>query len=598
MDPLISAIVPFYNVEEFFDDCLRTISRQTYDRFECLLVDDGSPDGSALIAQRWAERDSRFKIITQENKGLGAARNTGTDAAAGDYLMYLDSDDLIAPRAFEQLVTSLEQSGSDFAAAHIWRLPLTRPIEPSSAHAEPFGERRQRTSIREIPLLMRDRMAWNKLWRRSFWEDGEFAWPEMKFEDFPVTMRAHLEAEAVDTLPDPIYVWRERPVGQSISGQGKDLSNVQDRVKAAFMVLDTVDELATPEVRELVHSHLIDVDLREVMGSLVHADAEHQPAIEQLAHELAQRVDPAGVGLARPELQRAYQAARENDTKTLLEISRKRAGLGHPPRSKADLARRAPSALAERAQKLAAKASTRRPRAGRLVDSRLSLEEMVYRVEIPLNERARERAEVSATLGGQEMKVESQITPTGLICDLSIDTLPVATNGGFQPLEIDVKAGPLHYGGHVTATGDQLAGLHRAGYWVQGKVTHGRFGVERKRRVVLIEQVRLSGTDLLLHLSVPGGTLVIEQPWPSTGVEVQVHDHQAVIHLDQVIPSDPADNPHTDIASRRLQLRTLTGDEPIRLASKGIRANVCGRDVELLGALDGTAFLAHRPRKS
>ena len=595
MDPLISAIVPFYNVEEFFDPCLSSIARQTYERFEVLMVDDGSPDNSRAIAQRWAERDSRFKIITQENRGLGAARNTGTANAAGDYLMYIDSDDLVAARAFEQLLRSLEQSGSDFAAAHIWRLPLTRPIEPSSAHAEPFGERRQRTSIREIPLLMRDRMAWNKLWRRSFWEAGEFFWPEMKFEDFPVTIRAHLEAAAVDTLPDPIYVWRERPVGQSISGQGKELGNVRDRVEAARMVLDTVDALATREVRELVHSHLVDVDLREVMGSMVVGADADQPEIDRLIRCLVTRIDQSLVRLARPELRLAYRAALENDMATVRAIARKRAGLGNLPRTKGELARRAPHALAERAGSYAAKVSPVRPRAAKLVDRRTAADRLVFRILLPVDKRLAERGKVTGELGALEAQVHQAVVADGLLCDLAFDTLDVATTHGFQQLTVRLTAGPVRLEGHVTATPDLLAGVRRAGYWVQGTVRHGRFGVERKRRVVLADDARVEAGNLVLRLSVPTGTLVVEQPWPSTGVECQVVDHHAVIPLAVLIGNDPPDNPHTLIASRRLCLRTITGDEPIRLSGDGIRVQVADRDVELLRSDDASAFLTHRP---
>lgn len=595
MHPLVSAIVPFYNVEEFLDACLASIAAQTYDNFECILVDDGSPDGSRAIAERWAARDSRFRIITQENKGLGAARNTGTAHSSGEYLIYVDSDDLLAPRAFEQFVTSLEQSGSDFAGAHIWRLPLTRPIEGSWAHSEPFAEFRQRTSIREIPLLMRDRMAWNKMWRREFWEKGEFSWPEMKFEDFPVTIRAHLEAEAVDTLPDPVYVWRERPVGQSISGQGKALDNVSDRVKAAKMVLTTVDAKATPEVRELVHSHLVDVDLREVMSSFISGHADDQGAIEGLAHELAQAIDPSLVGLANADMQKAYRAARDNDMTTLRSLAQARFAPAPAATSKVAKAKKAPAALKRRADKVSAKLSTNRPRTAKLVGSHVDDFDVTYRVELPLSDRFKRAAVVKATLGDNELRVKSVVTKTGLLCDLKTDSRSIATRGGFQPLNLDVVSHGVHFGGPVQAHARELHGFHRAGYWVQGVNRGGKFGVERQRRVSTVSNARMHGRDLVLDCSVSGGELVIEQPWPRQEVAFPIVDGTVSVDLTDLVAHDPADNPVTKVASRRLRLRTSVGEENLFLLGDGVRLHAAEREVEILRSDDGSAFLVHRP---
>lgn len=597
MDPLVSVIIPFYNVEEFLDACLTSVAASTYPHFECLLVDDGSPDGSRVIAERWAARDQRFRIITQENKGLGAARNTGAGEARGDYLIFLDSDDLLAPRALEQFVTSLERSGSDFAAAHVWRLPLTRGIEPSWAHSEPFAQRRMRTSIREVPLLMRDRMAWNKMWRRSFWENGEYAWPEIKFEDFPVSMRAHLEAEAVDTLPDPVYVWRERPVGQSISGQGKALDNVEDRVRAAVMVLDTVDASASLEVRELVHSHLVDVDLREVMNSMLSGHPDDQPAIEKLAHELAQRIDPAQVALAQPDLQRAYRAARENDMATLRRLAEERAGSRQPQgrmEKATTLAGKIPGALAHRARQASSTLSPQRARTAALVDVDFDDLKLVHRVRIPLDARLKRHATVEAHVGDTPMKVVTAITSTGLICDFEISTFDATTLAGFRPMTFRVRSGPLTFTGHVQAPSDLLRGFHRAGYRIQGLARGGRYGLERKRDAELITAARLTGGMLELTLDHRHGELVIEQPWPTEEVRLPLEDGTVRVDLRDLLASDPADNPVRNVASRRLSVADGSHVHPLILACDGVRATVAGRDVELRRADDASAFLVHR----
>ena len=90
---LISIIVPIYNVENYLRQCLDSILNQTYQNFECLLINDGSPDNSADICREYAIKDSRFKYFEKENGGLSDARNYGIRQSTGSYLTFVDSDD-------------------------------------------------------------------------------------------------------------------------------------------------------------------------------------------------------------------------------------------------------------------------------------------------------------------------------------------------------------------------------------------------------------------------------------------------------------------------------------------------------------------------
>lgn len=101
---MFSIIIPVYNVEQYLDKCLKSISKQTFLDFECIIVDDGSPDNSNAIIDKYVNKDQRFKVIHQKNMGLSAARNTGLDAAKGDYIAFVDSDDYIANDYLEKFV--------------------------------------------------------------------------------------------------------------------------------------------------------------------------------------------------------------------------------------------------------------------------------------------------------------------------------------------------------------------------------------------------------------------------------------------------------------------------------------------------------------
>ncbi|WP_019205920.1 glycosyltransferase family 2 protein [Limosilactobacillus ingluviei] len=97
IQPLISVIIPIYNVEAYLERCLNAVAKQDYQNLEVILVDDGSLDDSGIIADQFAKHDSRFKVIHQENAGLSAARNHGLEVMHGEYVTFIDSDDYVTP---------------------------------------------------------------------------------------------------------------------------------------------------------------------------------------------------------------------------------------------------------------------------------------------------------------------------------------------------------------------------------------------------------------------------------------------------------------------------------------------------------------------
>lgn len=101
---MISMIVPIYNAEKHLRTCMDSIRAQTYKDFEAWLVDDGSQDGSGEISDEYAKKDSRFHVIHQKNMGVSSARNTGLQAATGDYVCFIDSDDWLEPTYLERLL--------------------------------------------------------------------------------------------------------------------------------------------------------------------------------------------------------------------------------------------------------------------------------------------------------------------------------------------------------------------------------------------------------------------------------------------------------------------------------------------------------------
>ena len=114
IQPLISIIVPIYNVEKYVSECIESIVSQTYKNLQIILVDDGSTDQSGIICDKYAALDGRIKVIHKINGGLVAARKCGLDASTGEYIGFVDGDDSIEPEMYESLLNEMQISKADF----------------------------------------------------------------------------------------------------------------------------------------------------------------------------------------------------------------------------------------------------------------------------------------------------------------------------------------------------------------------------------------------------------------------------------------------------------------------------------------------------
>lgn len=113
IEPLVSIVLPVYNVEPYLNRCMETIVGQTYTNLEIIMVDDGSPDGCPALCDEWAVKDHRIKVIHKQNAGLGMARNSGIEAATGDYVFFIDSDDYVNVHLVELCVKQAQETGAE-----------------------------------------------------------------------------------------------------------------------------------------------------------------------------------------------------------------------------------------------------------------------------------------------------------------------------------------------------------------------------------------------------------------------------------------------------------------------------------------------------
>ena len=305
--PRISVVVPFYNNEDLLGDCLASIAAQTVTDLQVVMVDDGSTDGSAAIAAAQAAADTRFSLIRVPNGGPGAARNRGVAAASGEFLAFVDSDDLLPPNAYATLLAVLEQSGSDFVSGAVRRLTADG-LADSGLHGRAIKTRRLGTQISRTPELFYDISVWNKLFRRSFWDAAGLAFPQgMLWEDLVAMTMAHVLARAVDVITEPVYCWRDRDKGApSITQSRTDTSNLRDRITALEMIDDFLRERGTPAMLgQHQHKALVN-DLWLYIGDLSKTSADYRSEFVGLARRYLGQVSPKVVAALPATRKLAY----------------------------------------------------------------------------------------------------------------------------------------------------------------------------------------------------------------------------------------------------------------------------------------------------
>ena len=258
---LLSVIVPVYDVAPFLPQCLASLCEQDYRELEFVLVDDGSTDGCAQILADFAARDERARVITQVNAGLGAARNAGLAAAAGEFVTFVDSDDVVPPGSYRAMVRTLRRSGSDFVVGCMRRMgpdSTGRPHGPGAC----TGPTGSRSGSSNMPEMVGDVFACNKVFRRGFFDAVVDGFPEgVRYEDQEPVLRAYLGAKQFDVLRR-VTNWRVRSDGTSITQQKSDPADLRDRSAVMARVHSELIADAPESVRRAWLVKALGFDLR------------------------------------------------------------------------------------------------------------------------------------------------------------------------------------------------------------------------------------------------------------------------------------------------------------------------------------------------
>lgn len=217
MEPLISIIVPIYNVETYLERCVESLRTQTYANLEIILVDDGSPDGCPAICDAYAGKDIRIRVIHQENAGLSGARNAGIEIAKGEYLAFVDSDDYVTPDFIQSLYELLQETGCSIGQcrfAYVQGEPLKSEPNPSfriyrgeSLMEQLYGPEEEATYFV---------VAWNKLYRRELFENIRYPLGRIH-EDEATTYRLFHQGRKLAFLDRTLYGYYTENTGSITS---------------------------------------------------------------------------------------------------------------------------------------------------------------------------------------------------------------------------------------------------------------------------------------------------------------------------------------------------------------------------------------------
>lgn len=219
--PMISVIIPVYNVERWLPECLDSLLAQKESDWEGILVDDGSTDSSADICRRYCAADPRFRLVSRENGGLSMARNTGLEHIRGEYVTFVDSDDSLHPDFLSTLLQNLKRGDADISS--VANGSSARVGEDGSALIS--GEEAvERIFYQTSPLTT---SACGKLYRRELWDDMRFR-PGIIYEDLDIIYRILLKARRVSVSSDTLYIYRSTPgsITRTLSPNRSDVLDV------------------------------------------------------------------------------------------------------------------------------------------------------------------------------------------------------------------------------------------------------------------------------------------------------------------------------------------------------------------------------------
>lgn len=231
--PLISVIVPVYNVEKYFNRCVDSILNQSYENLEIILVDDSSPDKCPIMCDDYEHLDKRVRVIHQKNAGQSAARNAALDIAKGDFISFIDSDDYVSPYFIEKLYTRIVRDKSDFAVCEYHKVDECGNI----INSKEYLQKNIQIDEKEFCILesspkfyMFCVSLWNKMFRTRTWKHLRLKVGKYAEDSFAMTQYIK-GMNNISIIKEPLYYYCQRGNSAVNNYSVKNLDSVEARLE-------------------------------------------------------------------------------------------------------------------------------------------------------------------------------------------------------------------------------------------------------------------------------------------------------------------------------------------------------------------------------
>ena len=238
-----SIIIPVYNVEKFINKCLNSALQQTYTDYEIVAVNDGSTDSSKDILEYYQEKNAKLKVISQQNKGLGGARNTGIKNSKGEFLVFLDSDDYISIDMLEKVDSYLIKYALDILAFDCNLVDLNGNVMQCATMQE-YSEKY--TPLTRKQFLLLEPTSCTKVYRRTLFTDQHIMFPErLWYEDFATIFKLAPLAMNIGYLKEPLYYYVQQGTSITHSSNVNRMMEIEDAFNSNveyYRKLDLWDE--------------------------------------------------------------------------------------------------------------------------------------------------------------------------------------------------------------------------------------------------------------------------------------------------------------------------------------------------------------------
>ncbi|MER6570890.1 glycosyltransferase family 2 protein [Streptomyces sp. NPDC001093] len=306
--PDVTVTVIVYNDAARLPRAVASLRAQTHANIEIIISDDHSTDDTPAVARRLESEDARVRYLRlpENSGGCSAPRNRAIEIARAPYLMFLDSDDELPPRAVELLLAAHREREVDFTMGAV-RRHREDTGRRSTWMPHLVAERRTVQGIEEDPRLLFEHLSTSKMYARSFLDRHELRFPEgIHYEDQLFSAQAYCLARAFTIIPDPVYVWYIDPfaaaASASISNQRHKVTNVRDRVHVQRLIDDFLVESGHAGLREDKDFKFLKHDFRMYAGDLPYRDEEWLTAFADIMNPYLETLSPGAYArLPRPE---------------------------------------------------------------------------------------------------------------------------------------------------------------------------------------------------------------------------------------------------------------------------------------------------------